>query len=378
MYFVYNSQVYASYDSWILTFNFDVSNYIAFLSLLGENVETFHSSIKDRPLSTAKNINTMQFHRNINALMEKEYLQFRTEYTRILRLYNDLVTVVTNTKSKRKQKRAILPLGGILSQLFGVADEADINNLRRNVNLLRKSQEKVLHVLDDSLTILNATTENVRVNRKAINRLANATNWLNKALDKLYLKIHQELEPEIDYVALLSQIHTMYHVVSSTLRMTHENLMELSNQVAGVLQGSISPSLVPPKTSRNVLVQVRNRVSKTLDLPYSLSKRGLRKYYQNLQTTLVADIKSFHLVTVLPLIHKSSLFMMYKVVNVPVPQNNTELVMNINVQFDYMAMSQDRNNYMLLTEKDVMLCKNDEMVFCKLNQPTYSTGLAPS
>ena len=55
-----------------------------------------------------------------------------------------------------------------MSTLFGTMSESDLENINENINILAKNQEKIVHDLDMSLSVLNMTRIQVSENRRSI------------------------------------------------------------------------------------------------------------------------------------------------------------------------------------------------------------------
>ena len=55
-----------------------------------------------------------------------------------------------------------------MSTLFGTMSESDLENFNKNINILAKNQEKIVHDLDMSLSVLNMTRIQVSENRRSI------------------------------------------------------------------------------------------------------------------------------------------------------------------------------------------------------------------
>ena len=62
-------------------------------------------------------------------------------------------------------------IGDIGSFLFGLVIQDEIENIRRNVASLAQNQERIIHVVEDSITVLNMTRTEVSENRQAIMEL---------------------------------------------------------------------------------------------------------------------------------------------------------------------------------------------------------------
>lgn len=79
------------------------------------------------------------------------------------------------------------------SFLFGTVSEDDLNATRGSINNLAINQEKVIHVVEESLTILKTTRVEVAENRQAIYDLISALSVSNTKIqngtDRLYKEI---------------------------------------------------------------------------------------------------------------------------------------------------------------------------------------------
>jgi hypothetical protein len=58
--------------------------------------------------------------------------------------------------------------------LFGTLSSEDLDSMRRNVNVLAQNKQKITHVLQENLSILNVSRIEVAENRKSVNELLNA------------------------------------------------------------------------------------------------------------------------------------------------------------------------------------------------------------
>ena len=82
-------------------------------------------------------------------------------------------------------KRSILPiLGELMHTLIGTLSEKDLENINNNINVLATNQERIIHDLDISLSVLNLTAKQVAENRRSIMDLV-------KVIQKLDSKIRQ-------------------------------------------------------------------------------------------------------------------------------------------------------------------------------------------
>ena len=71
-----------------------------------------------------------------------------------------------------KKNRSLLPWGwDLLKSLFGIATESDLDGLRKQLRRIPGNQNELVHVVENSLTMINKTNTFQKQNRKALNTL---------------------------------------------------------------------------------------------------------------------------------------------------------------------------------------------------------------
>ena len=90
----------------------------------------------------------------------------------------------SDSSDSARHKRSLLPfVGDAMSSLFGTATSTEIQDILSRVNDLSDSRDDMLNVIDNTMTMFNQTIVDVDMNRKTINQLTNATNYLTNRLD---------------------------------------------------------------------------------------------------------------------------------------------------------------------------------------------------
>ena len=72
---------------------------------------------------------------------------------------------------KNRNKRFLLPLGGLFGFLFGTADKADLDALKVDVKQLYQNQMDQTNVLNDIITVTNVSRGLINENIKKINNI---------------------------------------------------------------------------------------------------------------------------------------------------------------------------------------------------------------
>ena len=90
---------------------------------------------------------------------------------RLKSLLNSITRMYTQEPISRS-KRSLLPWGGdLLNALFGTATESDLECLQKQISNLAVYQNDLVHVVENSLSMLNKTNTLASQNRHAINNL---------------------------------------------------------------------------------------------------------------------------------------------------------------------------------------------------------------
>ena len=88
-----------------------------------------------------------------------------------------------------------ISLGTRVPFLFGLVTEDEIASICKNIASLAQNQEQIIHVVEDSITILNMTRAEVSENRQAIMELVKSIHGLDSKLatiaDALQKQIHE-------------------------------------------------------------------------------------------------------------------------------------------------------------------------------------------
>ena len=153
------------------------------------------------------------------------------------------------------QKRSLLPLGGVLSFLFGTADQHDLDELKSDVKALYDNEMEQNKVLNEIVTITNISRGLIAENRLKINNMINSITILNGTLKN----IAEQLEPlmmarnfQIAHTEVLLHTHRLKTAVSNI-----ENDVEhLTLYLDTLSSGKLNPSIINPIQLRKELMNI--------------------------------------------------------------------------------------------------------------------------
>ena len=399
-YFVLESSIYPSFHSWVLTYSVHLKQYREALDLLleqidklkdgivlatskfedGQTLQERHPEIYSPHVYSPENY-TYAWVNEINNITKREHEICRNEHTRLTNAFNDIILISTNQELSKvgRKRRSLLPfVGDILSSLFGTVGKKDLRKLKRTLEAQGGQNEQLVHVVSESLTLLNKTQKDVQTNREAIRHLSVINNQLHTDVAEIYNKLTFSLKSEYFKNTIIHRIQTIFNLVTSNLREAHFASITLKNQLEAGLHGSIDTSLITPTELQTTLLNIQDHLPPAMDLPYPPNGDGLMKYYSTLKPTILPDRDGFHLVFGLPLRHLVDKYAIYRAVQTPVPMPNdtSGLAMTHRLEAEYIAISHNEQQYTLLNRADVAICFS--LSVCKFHTPIFSVIDYPS
>ena len=383
-YFLHINKIYASYSSWLVMFTHDLKPYGANIRKVQNSIDSFSNSFaKSNKSPLPSNLpdqtrfKLQNLRSKLHTLFQSEYQQFQRSLTQVQKAFVDLKSVTTIKDNKRSKRSSWFPfIGTIGSKLFGVATEGDLKQVNKGLKNLKESNKEILHLLKNSMSVINKTNQNVQINRKIINQLVKATDTLDKRVQLLYETYAHKLGPELDYAQTSIELHSVFHIINSALDSLRTLFTKLSSQVNNLYMGALPYDLVPPKTLQNILLDIQKEHPPSLMLPHPVTD-NLDKYYKLLHTILIPDKMKFHVLTSVPLAHTKDQYDVYKFINLPIPLNDHKAI-QYTPEYPYIAVTQDKSSYALLTSTEAALCHHDNLDYCPLGSPSYDTDLNPN
>ena len=292
------------------------------------------------------------------------------------------------TSNKRRRKRAIglIPfVGKTLSFLFGTSTQSEIEKIRQNIKILKDKDEKIVHVVKEGLTLINANRVGLSENRKTINDLVGAVKGLNDHVENITTVLGKELTGFEEHVQAYLQIDINLNRIKQILTEIEVGVEHFHLQLNMLVTGRLSPSLITPENLLKILRDVQNKV----EAPFQLPKRpeeNLWGYYQLLKCTTV--VVGFHMVITvqIPLIATTEVFEIFAVHSLPVPYSINQtgnrqrltsgLTANYDIDFHMLGVNKQRTKYVLLLGEESLACMNQLDTFCSVLKPVYPVSLS--
>lgn len=385
-YFVPLKDVYASYSSWILSFTIDIEPYDDQLNVLYTEIEQFHSAFHDladkrrihaetRSNWTEHDTFVSKIRDEVSRLIAQELQQFMQEYYIMKRLMDDIDLL--GSKIDKRNKRSLFPfIGTALSNLFGTLSESDLKNVKNALSRLRQSDTQIVHVVRESLSLLNVTHAGVKENRETINRLIQTSKHFHDEFNILLGEVTNIVIPELEYVHLVTRVHDIFHIVHSSIKLTIRSLDNVQKQLTDALSGTLSLSVCSPTDLVESLQTIARKLPSDMRLPFDLETQEMTAYYKFIHPLVIPDKNKFYILAALPIVHSNSELQLFETVSVPIPQPKLNLSAHYNLESDLIAVTSDKMYYSFVNKNDISTCIHTP--FCHMSNPLFATKNYPS
>lgn len=379
------AEISNSNSEWLITLVIDFNPYRQFMDKLSESITRTSSMAAILKSNLEREHTSPSVNAFINNFisLSKEIQQVNNSHSEILESFADM------HESDERFKRSLFPWGGsLLHSIFGVVTDDNIDRIRNNIHKLRNNQLKLLHAVQHSLSIINMSRVDISENRHTINALTTA-------LDKMSIKIAsvaEALELRIRNLEKFTHAYLtldlMVQDLKGLVQKANFHLQDLKVQLATLSSRHLNPSVITPKYLKKLLLDVKSRLPRHLDLPDDPTK-NLWTFYGNLKCDTVMEGMDKILVLIsLPLREVHTRFDLFKIYQIPIPANftikspeprstQTQWATTYDVNQEALLITQDKAQYAVLSDKDIDQCRSGLHV-CKLHSAIYPVATAKS
>ena len=363
---------------WTITLVIDLEPYYAFLNKCHKDLGTVTLVLRD----------LIQKHLSVKA---PKIVHLFTKLDADAISLNDTLTALGNNFKEYQRlirpKRSVLPfVGRALSFLFGVVSDTDLSGIKRNVQNLANNQERLSHVVEDSLTILNTSRVEIAGNRNKINEILGKLRSVDRQITNVTHTLNIRIVNLEWATATYLQIELAIQEIRDTVHLLTSYLEHIQLQLNMLSLGHMSPSTITPTSLLTILNDVKVHLPPRFKLPDE-PHEALWDYYKHLKcSTILYDNKILVLVNV-PLLDTNGHFEIYRVHNLPVPITINEInkqainsVHNMLSQYrletTLIAVNAKRTQYLLLKESESNTCTHPMSKYCFIESPVYPINLS--
>ena len=354
-------------SKWVFSFFTDLRSHRTYMNRLQNDMKRAES-IVDQVIIASRNKSFPHYYK-LYVKQKQELMSLKPMYTTARRELADIVDL----QEAKRSKRALLPFAGkALSWLTGTLTKKDLRKVYRHIDSLSKNQAQIVHVLEDTLSVLNVTNVRVRENRHAIRVMTDAIEKLDRRLANItYVMQH--------YMNNLNSFLVTYLQVDLMITELHESVEKAMFYIDSVKMGMdqlslghLAPSVIRPTELKRILVDIQGKVPKRLTLPAPVEH--IWYYYKTLNCVTIIKNKRFVTLVNLPLLELNAGYEVYQVYNIPLPYLDTHMTAAFEIETNVIAVSEQHTDYFLPTELDLARCGNPTATFCALRKPVYRLG----
>ena len=171
----------------------------------------------------------------------------------ILNMQTEASNLITHNSNRNK--RSLLPFGGLFGFLFGTADQADLNAIKADVKQLYQNQVDQTNVLNDIISITNVSRGLINENIKKINKIIDTIINLNKTLRL----IEGQLGPLYTarrFMFMHTEFISHHTRIRMVTRQTTDDINLIRSYLSTFTTGKITPQIIDPKHLRQELVKI--------------------------------------------------------------------------------------------------------------------------
>lgn len=336
----------------------------------------------ETPNVTCDNYNIKHFCETYKTVFKFATSQINQYKARIAQHQRTIISLTSSSAQTRRNKRGLFDfIGEIGKSLFGLSTIHDARVLAKHVeeieevlnNINGNAMFKVKYV-NSFMVDANKRFENIAhaisQNNAAIQ---NVTSSLNFFLRSSYQQFHTQeaLRDYVnDYVLFMSAVLQQLQVQIPILLEVEKEAQSFINDLQLLHTGVLSTNLVPT----TILSQLINNISDALmhthpDLQVAYS--DISKYYKMSKIHAIAKNNILYLHLQIPLKSFDSLFKLYHTQTYPIPvrqhhvnvtrQNAMTVIEDVS---RYIAISENNDFYIELSDSDLMSCTGNEFLEC--------------
>ena len=303
----------------------------------------------------------------------------------IVESFNDYILLKETDGQGRHKRKVFGWLGDLMSDVFDIATNAEISSIQRNVYKLAANQDTLMHVVEESLSILNVSRMEIKENRQRINDLLMLIGSVEDKVINMSNHLEQEIREARTIVVLFSRLNTLKGELKLALSRSMYFYVHFQIQIQAVAMQKLSPTTIPAERLRIMLLEIKEKLPQTVGLPRD-PRAHLFDYYKLLSCIPIFDGKHIIISIRVPLVEYSQQFDIFRAYSLPVPllgrtrvdKDDKKLLAYYKLESNYLAINSDRSQYILLTETQVKDCVQSGLQICNVKSPKCRREIAAS
>ena len=156
----------------------------------------------------------------------------------------------------RRVKRALIPIAGkALSWLFGTASKGDLRKIQKHIKILADNQDQLVHIMNDTISVLTTTNVEVRRNRHAIRSMSDEIHRLDQILANHSHILRTYMSEMHDFLLNYLQIDLMINEARESVSKAMFYIENMKMQLDQLTLGHLAPMVIQPEELIRVLLR---------------------------------------------------------------------------------------------------------------------------
>lgn len=370
------NEISTSRAKWLATFVIDLQPFTQFINKLENDIELAAVTAKCI-VSEYKGPNKTEYLSTFEALQkELHYLNGSRQH-----IVNGLLDYKL---LHSRHKRGLFNFFGDVGKfLFGLVTADDLEKVQKNIASLAHNQQKIMHVVEESLSILNMTRMEVSENRQAIMDLVKSVHALDGKLAAFANIVQREIRENRYFLEMYLKLDLIINEIKDMIQNGMFYLEHLKTQLNFLSLGRLSQSIISPSSLRPLLIDIKSHLPTTLTLIADPIK-DLFLFYRQLSTSALLADDQIIIILSIPVLHISSQFEIYRAHSLPLPVKNIQtdnidapdLTAVYELEADGLMIDKGRTKYALLTKSETDSCSDPSIKWCSIAKPIFPVNLA--
>ena len=270
---------------------------------------------------------------------------------------------------QNRNKRSLLPLGGLFGFLFGTADQADLDAVKTNIKQLYQNQMDQTNVLNDIITITNVSRGLINENIKKINDIIDTIISLNQTIHYIRGQL-QPLYTARRFMLMHTEFLIHHTRIRTITRQMTNDIALIRSYLSTFTTGKLTPQMIDPAHLRQELLKINKQLPPKITLPEDPTI-NIWHYYRFLTITPMVHGNQLLLMIKIPLLDSDSTMTLYKIHNLPIYNSDIGKSLSYQLEGSNLAITKDNIYVTILTEAEFIQCTLAQGHFCSLNTALY-------
>ena len=270
-------------------------------------------------------------------------------------------------------KRSVI--SSVFKFLFGGDDDSEtIRMLKQNIASLMANDQLQESRLKEILKSQQLNSADIKINRNLVRQMTKDVAQVNVTLSEITQ--HTEILFTLaSFQVSISQLRHRINIIRDALFGLQTNLDILYHHFAAMVDNKLTPEMISPAQLLHILTEIKTDIHDhpKLSLLEELTSNSVYKYYKIMKFEVTMESELMLGILQIPLVETNKKFHLYKLYNLPLPLPGTNLQVQYELAYQYLAITEGDQYVAFPTAQEIMGCQLMSGAFCELNTAMFPT-----